>query len=284
MDDIFINDAPIISAHFISAGTFIHDAGWCHEQRTNNSYELIIPIEGTLYLRVGTKSFEISPNNIVIIPPGVLHSGTKPCQQFIKFNWIHFIIDNSFTSKQNLLTQELINNIGLLLSEFTAHLNMTRIHIVISQLLDIYQASGTQAYLNNLLCNILYEISMQEKVLIQETMTTSISFQPIKEWIRIHATEPIRLEEIALYFGYNSSYLSRIYRQKMGITISNQIKNYRISQSKSLLLNTNLTIDEIANQVGYQDPKYFMRTFKRHEEITPSEFRQAYQRRHLNKK
>lgn len=284
MNDIFINHEPTISARFISAGTFIHSSGWRHEERVNNSYELIIPLEGTLSLTVGDENLSITPNSIAIIPPNTRHIGTNACSEFIRFNWIHFTIENATTSKINLLTQELLNEIGMILPTFSTALAMSRIHVIVSQLLDIYQITGPKSYLDNLLCNVLYEISMQETILIQENISTTAAFQPVKEWIRIHATEPLKLAQLATFFGYNPSYLSRVYRQKMGITITNEIKNYRIAQSKAYLLNTNLTIDEIANEVGYQDAKYFMRTFKKRESITPSEFRQAYQRRHLNQK
>ena len=49
----------------------------------------------------------------------------------------------------------------------------------------------------------------------------------------------------------------------------------RLENAKKLLLSTNLTIDEIAHEVGYQTTKYFCKIFKEFEAVTPSQFRRS---------
>lgn len=56
----------------------------------------------------------------------------------------------------------------------------------------------------------------------------------------------------------------------------------RLRKATDLLSSSNLSIKEIANEVGFQDEKYFMRVFKKYKKMTPSEFRNAYYRTHLN--
>lgn len=284
MENVFLNQLKKINAEFISAGTFIHSAGWTHERRINTGFELIVPIKGIINIKVARTNYKLKQGDLLVIPPNTVHEGIAASEDFVQFDWLHTNMAYTQIVKRNLLTQDMLNESGLIIPSYANILNMNRVYIMVNQLLDVYQAKGSKMYLNNLLCSILYEISMQEADIFRQQMAGSEQLQPIKEWIRIHSAENIRLEDIARFFGYNSSYLSRIYRQQMGVTISHEIKNYRIESSKSLLLNTNLTIDEISNSVGYQDSKYYMRAFKAMEQVTPSKFRHAYDRRHMNLK
>lgn len=284
MTNLFINESKQISAKFISAGTFIHKAGWIHERRTNNGFELIFPIKGTLNIRIANQTFHASYGDILVIPPNTVHEGSEISKSFIQFDWIHVQMTQINIVKDDLITKELLTTTGLLLPTFSKELIMSRVYVMVSQLLDIYQAKGSQQFLDNLVKNVLFEISMQFSELLEKRMYAGDTLQPIKEWIRIHAADNISLNDIAQFFGYNTSYLSRIYSDKMGITISREIKNYRIEKSKEFLLNDNMTIDEVSELVGYSDPKYYMRTFKSIEKVTPSQFRRAFDRRHMNLK
>ena len=53
------------------------------------------------------------------------------------------------------------------------------------------------------------------------------------------------------------------------------VRKIRLDQGRDLLKNTNLSIVEIAQQVGYTDADYFSRLFKRYYQLTPSEFRRS---------
>ena len=59
------------------------------------------------------------------------------------------------------------------------------------------------------------------------------------------------------------------------IDFSNYVKNYRISKAKELLVGTNLKLYEVAEKVGYSDPKYFSRIFKEITGQLPTEYRRS---------
>ncbi|WP_408011803.1 helix-turn-helix domain-containing protein [Pseudalkalibacillus sp. A8] len=105
----------------------------------------------------------------------------------------------------------------------------------------------------------------------------------IVEWLRIHTTDNISVTSVAEQFNYNKDYLSHIFKQKIGINIQEYIHILKVSKAKDLLSSTNLGIKEIAYTIGISDEKYFMKLFKKYEKLTPTEFRKAYYRTHLNK-
>jgi len=71
------------------------------------------------------------------------------------------------------------------------------------------------------------------------------------------------------------SYLSRLFKQETGVTITDYLINVRIEQAKNLLRSRpDLKTYEVGEQVGYPDSAYFTKLFKRIVGMTPNEYRQ----------
>ena len=83
----------------------------------------------------------------------------------------------------------------------------------------------------------------------------------------------IKLENIAPLFGYNSSYLGKIFNKKVGEGFNVFIDKVRVNHSKELLIHTDLKVYEIAEKVGYRNVDYFHTKFKKYVEESPAEFR-----------
>jgi len=95
----------------------------------------------------------------------------------------------------------------------------------------------------------------------------------INEFIQKHYQENITLNDIAKAIHVSPPYVSRVYRNKTGITITDAVSQYRIEQSKKLLRNTSYKIYEIAEMVGIEDPAYFTNVFTKYTGCNPSEYR-----------
>lgn len=83
----------------------------------------------------------------------------------------------------------------------------------------------------------------------------------------------ITLENIAPLFGYNSSYLGKIFSKKMGENFNSYVDHIRIEKSKELLLNEDMKVYSIAEKVGYRNVDYFHIKFKKYVGQSPAEFR-----------
>ncbi len=71
-------------------------------------------------------------------------------------------------------------------------------------------------------------------------------------------------------------YLSRLFTKEIGKSFSDYLKEYRIDKAKKLLVNNKLKIYEIAEKVGYSDPKYFCKVFKESTGMSPKEYMKFY--------
>ncbi len=93
------------------------------------------------------------------------------------------------------------------------------------------------------------------------------------DYIRTHYQEGISLEGVAAILDITPEYLSTLFNREMGENFTVFLKKFRISHAKRLLKGTDKKIYEIAQDVGYADPKYFNRVFKEEEGVSPGDYR-----------
>lgn len=95
-------------------------------------------------------------------------------------------------------------------------------------------------------------------------------------YINHNYRDNIKLETIAPLFGYNSSYLGKIFHKKSGENFNSYIDHIRIDHTLELLKQKNLKVYEIAEIVGYKNVDYFHKKFKKYVGISPAEYRKNY--------
>lgn len=85
----------------------------------------------------------------------------------------------------------------------------------------------------------------------------------------------VTLEELAEKFHLSEPYISKYIKDKSGKTFGEHVANVRMKKAKVLLKNGNMTVENIALSVGYQNVEHFNRTFKKMFEMTPVQYRNA---------
>lgn len=95
----------------------------------------------------------------------------------------------------------------------------------------------------------------------------------ILQFIDENFNKNINLDGVAYNFGYNSSYLSRLFKHVKGVSFSDYLGKKRIEFAKKLLANQSRTIKEIAEESGYNSTGIFIKAFEKIEGMTPGEFR-----------
>uniref|UniRef100_S0DET8 Putative transcriptional regulator n=1 Tax=termite gut metagenome TaxID=433724 RepID=S0DET8_9ZZZZ len=97
--------------------------------------------------------------------------------------------------------------------------------------------------------------------------------EKIKDYIDVNYHLPLRLEEIADFFYVNKEYMSTVFHRKYGLTISAYILELKMEESMRLLKNNDIPIRSIAQMLGYEDPAYFNRVFKKYTGYSPGQYR-----------
>ena len=104
----------------------------------------------------------------------------------------------------------------------------------------------------------------------------------VREYIRVHVREKLRVEQLARDFGYSPDHLSRLYKQEFGHDLKEDIVRHKLSDMESLLLNTDYSIKEIAEICGFEDENSFTQFFKYHEKLAPRTYRNRFFHIHMN--
>jgi two-component system response regulator YesN len=102
-------------------------------------------------------------------------------------------------------------------------------------------------------------------------------FAEIVAYIQNHYNEELSIEHFAEQMNMSVGHFSRSFKEEVGEKYVEYIAKYRMSKAKQFLLETDMKIDEIAEQVGYWGRNSFIRNFRRYEGITPAKFRTMHQ-------
>ena len=93
------------------------------------------------------------------------------------------------------------------------------------------------------------------------------------QYLREHCAEKLSLEELAKSCFYNPAYLSRRFKEHFGLTITDFLAHSRLEKAQALLLEGNLSVDEIARECGFGSKNAFYRLFRQARGVTPGQYR-----------
>lgn len=101
----------------------------------------------------------------------------------------------------------------------------------------------------------------------------------IADIIHEHYTDNITLESLSESLNYSVTHLSSYFKIRTGLSPIDYLIKVRIEKAVALLLETDATLKEIAVGVGYQDPSYLGRLFKKYKGVSPISYRELHSRK-----
>jgi AraC family transcriptional regulator of arabinose operon len=106
----------------------------------------------------------------------------------------------------------------------------------------------------------------------EKTLLTEVG---LRRYLLEHIAEPLELDRIAEHFGVSRFHMSRRARELLGDRLDSVSRRVRLEFARSLLEATSpeLGVADVARRVGYEDPLYFSRVFRRHVGMSPSRYR-----------
>lgn len=252
-------------AKFQTGGRFTSREAWIHPERLGNSFELIVVTEGCVRIEEEGERFSLAAGDILLLEPQKWHRGWQESTERVSFYWLHFE-DFSLDGADGI-------------EKHMRLIDPYSINLLCRQLLHAanegYEASVLHAFLHAL----LGELAMQGRSMRGEGSTLAAR---VREWIRINADRELTVADVSAQFGYNVDYLSRLFSGCYGHGLKAEIDEMHLSEMKRLLLESDLTLAQIADRTGRGDYKLFLKFFKYHEGITPTEFRRLYSKLHTN--
>lgn len=246
---------------YCGAGKFVSHGEWIHPDRTINSYELIFVLDGTVYINEDNIQYQLKKNDLLLLEPTLRHFGYKKSNN-TSFFWVHFTGLPKTNSKLKYQTIADAYNLSLLFK----------------QLLHYRSENQTAECLDYLTRLILIEVFSLKR------QDTNRIVSEVVAWITANRDIILKVEQVSEHFGYNADYISRLFKANYGKPLKEYIDHVKLNYIKQMLLTSNVSLTDIAYNTGFDDYKYFLKFFKYHEGITPTQFLKSYPKTHVNKK
>jgi len=265
-------------------GKFVaSEENWIHLTRILQDYELFVVVEGTLYIGTDQKEYTVTPGEYLLMPPNKFEHGTK--NSYCSFYWLHFGYNKEQNDHETFPgNNDLSYSPGQLLIPEQAKLTSPdRIIILMKQLQDS-DRRYRESTLNRYLCSaILAEIALQGQVYpaygnknIKEQL-----FQDICDYVFWHLAENLKVSQVANYFGYNEKYLTTFFKQRAGISLKQYILQVKMDRAKADLSESTEPVSQIAFRLGFSDAHNFSNAFHKVTGLSPSEYRDIYNKHNV---
>lgn len=229
------------------------------EKHAHDYYEVVYLLRGGASLTIAADTIHIQPQQLILILPMTEHAIYK-----------HTLDTQGLIFGYKLMPifsgSDIYSEDGFVL--FKDENNMFKHYAQLILKTDMSTLTGQ--YLLNSFIFQLHQIHADEHKM---TYSSKIAF--IMDQLTHYYTVPRYLTELAEMVDLTPSYLSQLFRQETGCTISEFLRDLRLKHACSLLMDTDLSINDIAITVGYRTPHNFSQQFIKQFGISPREYREG---------
>ena len=146
--------------------------------------------------------------------------------------------------------------------------------------LTLDQVAGTwRGAYQELIPAIMGQLYALKKIIpgSQEHSSNEALTKKLIGYIQQHYQEDVSLDDLAGYVGLHPNYVCTVFKKNIGQSYLECLHRERLREAKKLLCETDYTIEQIAEQVGYNSASQLARVFRKYENISPTAFRNSYE-------
>lgn len=250
----------------------------------HDAQEIIVPLEENFSVVIQNVSFLLNPGDILLIPPGALHSIPAPSRgsRFI------FLLElNPFCQFGSFLrTQALLSKPVLITADTHPEIYEMEISLIMEAASHYWSDSPSKLlFIYGCLLNFYahytrYRTDIQPAVpnraaQIKEK-SPSENITRLLEYLQIHYAENITLEDASKKAGLSKFYFTRIFKQHTGQTFYDYLSFLRVQSAEALLKDTSVSVSDIAATCGYANVSSFSRAFRKYRKCSPQEYRSLH--------
>ena len=264
---------PLIKDLYVTAIGYYPKANHHDRERKNGSPQhiLLYCIEGNGYIHIGRKKHELKPNSYFIIPKGVPHHyGTTNSDPWSIY-WIHFsgehsnILYSRYTRDSEPEVQVIpydehrVKLFDLIFTMLERNYSIRNIELINIKLLEY-------------LSSFIYHEEMYPSFYTSDHINNSIEFMKKN----LHSS--YNIQELAEKLNYSVSHYSALFKKKTGFSPIHYYIQLKIQKSCQYLYFTDMNIKEICSKIGFDDPYYFSRMFKKMMGSSPAKYRSHHKK------
>jgi AraC family transcriptional regulator, arabinose operon regulatory protein len=256
---------PVTRRLLVTDVGYYPDAQDHQMNRPRGSDETIVMVcaAGTGWARIGEGSYRIGSQQAIVIPRGVPHSyGSDEAHPWTIW-WAHvtgtdapeLVEGMEVTADRPLLRVRTIERAVALLDEIVSNLERDQTPA------RLMAASGAA-------WKLLTQLAVDRMLPAPDD-----PLQRAMNYLSDRLDGSVRVPELARLVGVSTTHLTSLFRRATGGGVLAHHTALRMARARQLLDTTDASVAEVAREVGYDDPFYFSRHFRRHHGMSPSRFR-----------
>lgn len=235
--------------------------------------EIVRVISGKLTVYMNEDEVTAGPNEIVFVNQEIIHGyfPTDCVYEVIDFDADEILLRTSLC--KDILHTFASNKISILPFHPARDADLYRITNRLFALASI-QSSEQDLLILSTLFELLGTIYVDHHYKDNTKSSTNVKmFKPLLDFIEKSYMNPITLDEMAQVSGMAINRFASSFRDFFRQTPIEYLNSYRMERACIFLINTNLSITEIAYQCGFNDSSYFVKVFKKYKKMTPKKYR-----------
>lgn len=257
------------TAKLLNVASSRYGGDWHSVPHMHNHMELFFIVGGKGQFLINDQLYPVDANNLVIINPNILHTEVSLNAQPLEYivlgvEGIELAASNTSDVPFNILNRhESVEISGCLRNIFRE----------MEQKNTGYE-DVCQAYMEILIIRLMRTTALAVPS-EPHAISTNRQCAAVRRYIDLHFKEPLTLEQLAEEGHMNKYYLSHAFKREYGISPINYMISRRVEESKYLLAETDLSMSQIAQLLGFSSLSYFSQVFRRSQEISPKEYRNS---------
>ena len=257
------------TAKLLNVASARYGGDWHSVPHTHNHMELFFIIGGKGQFLIEDQLHPVDVNNLVIINPNVVHTEVSLNAQPLEYivlgiDGIQLATSNTSDGQFSILD----------------HYESAEISGCLRNILREMEQKNTgyedvcQAYMEILIIRLMRSTALSVSAESQ-AISANRQCSAVRRYIDLHFKEALTLEQLAEEGHMNKYYLSHAFKREYGISPINYMISKRIEESKYLLAETDLSMSQIAQLLGFSSLSYFSQVFHRTQAVSPKEYRQS---------
>lgn len=250
-----------------SCGISYCDASWRWDTGKNGfqDFDLWFVLRGKGRIITEHETAEVERGSCLLLFPGTHYIGEHESDHLLVMN-VHFQFSSEISARELSPSAFLRKQIY----------DISYMRQTLSRAIRLYNSGRTesaQIFFTAALSEYFESGTAEEKS--EQRGEKPHMIQKICDLINMAPEEAHTLSDFAAKYGYSADYIGRIFSREVGISFSEYLANTRINKAKFLLSSTELSVEGVAEALGYYDTCYFIRQFKRITGTSPGRYRKG---------
>ena len=250
----------------------------------HDEMEIIYIKKGHGMVTVDFRSYQVEANNIVLILPGQLHSIEQYEDCSMEYENIIFHPGMLLPKKPDVASMEFIH--PLLHGKVTVPTVFTPVYPYYKDVVAPIDAcdeicktkpQGYELFIKSQLFQLFFVLENKCRNYGKKpnNRKTLEKMKVILKYIENNYAQKISVADAAEIAGFSESHFMRYFKETMGTSFVEYLKDYRLTMAARLLLASDTSILSISEDVGFENLSYFNRAFKKKYQVTPSQYRKG---------